>query len=97
MQDLSVTRKELDELDAQFVQLLEKRLALSEEVAAYKLENHKPVLDKEREQEKLERARGLATGDYNKKCVEDLIVQVMAMSRRLQYGMIQKRGLSEKI
>ena len=47
--DLQEIRGQLDEIDAQVVELLKKRLRLGEEVARYKMQVGKPVLDRERE------------------------------------------------
>lgn len=88
MLDLGRIREELDELDTQFVQLLERRLELCKDVARFKIKTGKPVLDRLRESEKLERAQKQAHGAFNEQCVRELFVQLMAMSRRLQYGML---------
>lgn len=93
MLDLEKIRKELDELDTQFVQLLEKRMELCADVAEYKIQNGREVLDREREKQKLDRAEAQAHGEFNKQCARDLFVQVMAMSRRLQYGMLAEHGM----
>ena len=44
MIDLSVSRQQIDEIDSQIVDLFEKRMAVSNEVAKYKLKTGKPVL-----------------------------------------------------
>ncbi len=46
-------RCEIDAVDESLVALFEKRMTLSEKVAAYKKENHLPVFDPAREREKL--------------------------------------------
>ncbi len=92
MLDLGKIREELDELDAQFVQLLEQRMKLCADVARYKIETGKPVLDRQREEEKLKRAQKQAHGAFNEQCVRELFVQLMAMSRRFQYGMLVQQG-----
>ncbi|MCI8371632.1 MAG: prephenate dehydratase [Lachnospiraceae bacterium] len=97
MLDLSKIREELDELDTQFTQLLEKRLELCKDVAEYKIETGKPVLDREREKEKIARAEEQVQGDFNKQCARALFVQMMSMSRRLQYSLAAKSGLGMKL
>lgn len=42
-------RKEIDKIDRQLVQLFEKRMKVSTEIAEYKLANNVPVLDSQRE------------------------------------------------
>ena len=46
--DLLELRNELDGIDKQIVELYEKRMAVCEEVAAYKIETGKRVFDRER-------------------------------------------------
>ena len=53
MKDLTQIRKEIDAIDSQILALYEKRLGLAEDVANYKIANHKAVFDKVREEEKL--------------------------------------------
>ena len=97
MQDLNNIRKELDELDNELIQLLEKRMELCADVAEYKIANGRAVLDQEREKQKLDKAEELAPGEYNKRCARDLFVQIMAMSRRLQYGILSEHGMGKKM
>lgn len=49
--ELSEIRKNIDAVDDQLLELFLQRMALSEEVAAYKNENHLPILNKQRERE----------------------------------------------
>ena len=55
MIDLSISRQQIDEIDSQIVELFEKRMEVANEVAKYKMETGKPVYDKEREEQKLEK------------------------------------------
>ena len=52
--DLLEIRKELDILDREIVHLFEKRMGLVEDVARFKLDTGKAVLDSKREKEKLQ-------------------------------------------
>ena len=54
MLDLQEMRKEIDVIDDQIVKLFEKRMSIAEHVAKFKIENNKPVFDRNREEEKLE-------------------------------------------
>ena len=49
MEELVKLRDEIDAIDDQIVGLFERRMAVAENVAAYKRSVGKPVLDKERE------------------------------------------------
>ena len=46
--DLLQLRDQLDDIDEQIVHLYERRMDICREVAEYKIENGKQVLDKER-------------------------------------------------
>ena len=86
--DLTQLRKDIDEIDRQLVELYEQRMDICKRVAEYKIENHKPVFDKQRETEKLQKVCGLARKEENRKGVEELFTQPMSLSRKLQYGIL---------
>lgn len=60
----------------------------------YKIANGKKVLDREREQQKLESLGALAHNSFNCHGVQELFQQIMAMSRKLQYQLLEKEGVS---
>lgn len=92
--DLQEIRDKLDVIDAELVRLLEERLTLSAEVAEYKISAGKPVLDRTRERQKIAAARGMAHTEYAKNAAEEMMTQLMAVGRRLQYGIMQEHGQS---
>ncbi len=95
--DLSKCRSEIDEIDRQLVELYEKRMEVSEKVAAYKIATGKKVLDQEREKQKLEAVQALAGNDFNKHGVKELFEQIMTMSRKKQYQLIQESGSMNRL
>ena len=97
MLDLNEIRENIDETDKAIVELFEKRMKLCEEVAEYKIETGKQVLDTTREKQKIEKVTSLATGDFNKKSVEELFKQIMAMSRKMQYQILEKHGIDNAV
>ena len=88
IQDLSVTREEIDKVDKEIVGLIEKRMDLALEVAKYKMSTGKPIYDRERELEKLEKLGSMASSEFNAKSVQELFLQIMSVSRRYQYSVI---------
>lgn len=88
--DLTELRKEIDRIDEQLVQLYEERMDICTKVAEYKIENHKPVFDKEREQQKIQEVCMQAEDPRNRKGVEELFTQIMSLSRKLQYGILNE-------
>ena len=59
MRDLAELRKEIDEIDTRMVKLFEQRMAVSEEVAEYKVAVGKKILDKEREKRKIQAVKAM--------------------------------------
>ncbi|MBQ3666264.1 MAG: prephenate dehydratase [Lachnospiraceae bacterium] len=95
--DLGEIRNKIDEVDAAIVEEFEKRMRLCKEVAQFKIDNGKNVLDKERELQKIEKVASLAKNDFNRQSVKELFTQIMAISRKLQYQILTENGMSAKI
>ncbi len=87
--DLSEIRQEIDSVDSQIVELYKKRMGLALEVAKYKIDNNKPILDSSREKEKIEKAKAMVSDNFDKEAVADLFRQIMASSRKLQYRFME--------
>lgn len=94
--DILELRTQLDEIDEELVALFEKRMRVSEQVAEYKISSGKPVMDRQREEQKKAVVRGLASNAFNARGVEELFGQIMAISRKLQYQMLQEKGMLKK-
>lgn len=97
MRDLKDLREEIDQIDRQIVELFERRMAVSEEVAEFKIGAGKKVFDKEREQSKLETLTGLAHNEFNRHGVQELFNQIMSMSRKKQYQLLAKNGAAGRL
>ena len=93
--DLSKIRDDIDIVDRKIVELYEKRMNLCKDVAEYKIETGKQVLDRERENQKLEKVKSLATSPFDAHGVEELFKHLMSMSRKLQYKIMAEYGLLE--
>ena len=88
VQDLGKTREEIDAVDGQIVKLIEQRMDLALEVAKYKKSTGKPIYDRERELQKLEKLGLMASTEFNAKSIQELFLQIMSVSRRYQYSVI---------
>lgn len=97
MKDLIKIREEIDDIDSQIIELYEKRMGLTTEVAEYKISTGKQVLDKQREKEKLDKAEAQVKDGKNRYGVRELFEQIMSMSRKRQYQLLVSQGLGEKI
>ncbi len=91
MVDLMDSRKKIDEIDRQMVELFEKRMDLAMDIAAYKKSVGKPIFDAAREEEKLTALQGLTSSEFNRMAIADLFKQIMSMSRRLQYSLLENQ------
>lgn len=90
--DLSAIRNQLDEIDSSMIELFEKRMKLCGEVAEFKIATGKPVFDRDREQQKIRSVRELAHGEFNQRAAEELFSQLMTISRRFQYQILEQNG-----
>ena len=88
--DLTELRGQIDEIDSSIVDLYEKRMDISRQVAEYKIENGKQVFDKAREEEKIRKVKSLTHNDFNSHGIEELFEQIMSMSRKLQYQLLSE-------
>ncbi len=95
--DLNEIRQEIDRLDSSIVELFEERLAVCKNVAQFKIDNEKNVLDKERELQKIQKVKALAKNDFNEQGIEELFTQIMAISRKLQYQILAENGKAQDI
>ena len=90
MLDLGEIRKQIDVIDRRLVALFEERMKLCKEVAEYKIETGKKVLDPQREKEKLAAIRAMVTQPENVHAIDDLFSQIMANSRKMQYRLLEE-------
>lgn len=95
MTDLQECRKQIDRLDKEILELFEKRMKVCEDVAQYKIETGKQVLDSERERQKLEALEGQAHGAFNALGIREVFQQIMAISRKRQYQLLTANGADE--
>ena len=95
--DLSKLREELDRIDGQIVKLYEERMEYCSQVADYKIETGRNVLDKAREEEKLRKVRALVHNECNAHGVQELFEQIMSMSRTLQYSKLTAHGAGGRL
>lgn len=97
MTDLSALRKEIDAIDKQIVELYEKRMTVCEAVAEYKIQTGKKVFDKEREDAKVAALTAMTHSAFNSHGIEELFRQIMSMSRKLQYQLLAREGVSGRL
>ena len=97
MKQLDILRKDIDKIDEEIVALYEKRMKVSEEVAKYKLSTGKNVLDRSREENKLNQVKSLTSNPFNEKGIVELYEQIMSMSRKKQYSLMVQSGVKGQL
>lgn len=92
METLQELRGQLDEIDAQIVDLYQKRMDICGKVGEFKISAGRKVFDKQREKEKLAAVTADVEDEFYKKGLVELYEQLMSMSRKLQYQLLTKKG-----
>lgn len=77
-------RQEINQIDEELIELLEKRFTVTKAVGVYKQQNNVPVLNQNREQEIIEKIEQLQL--ENEKYVIELYLQLMKISKDQQNG-----------
>lgn len=95
MEDLLKLRDEIDKIDNQIVELYEQRMKIAEGVARFKIATGKKVFDKEREISKLNTLSAKASSEFTKIGIMELFEQIMAVSRKKQYQLLNENGIVE--
>ena len=88
MKDIHTCRAELDAIDAQLVRLFEERMLISRDVALYKYDHHKEILDAAREEQVLKTRAAQATQDVLREPVRQLFKEILRLSREEQYRLL---------
>lgn len=88
--DLQEIRGQLDRIDKEIVGLFEKRMELCARVAEFKVRTGKAVYDPKREKEKIASVEEMVDGGFMKQAVGELFLQMMTLSRRYQYRLMQE-------
>jgi chorismate mutase/prephenate dehydrogenase len=87
--DLSEIRKQLDELDSEWLKIIAKRLALIPKVAKYKIENNIPRYQPERENEMIIAKRKLAEElGVNPDLAEDILKRIIVEAHEIEKKII---------
>lgn len=92
--DLSEIRGRIDGIDAKIAELFLERMELAGDVARWKAENNMPVFQGKREEEILERMRGLAPEEM-KLGTQLLFTNIMDISKCLQIERLSRSEIPE--
>lgn len=87
--ELSELRTQIDAIDAQLIELLERRMDVAAGVAEYKRGTGKPVLDAARELEKLQAVSDRCRPETTE-LITGLFAEIMAASRAFQTRLLEE-------
>lgn len=90
MKELAELRQELDQLDGELVALFEKRMAISRQVAQYKLAHDLPVLDSGREAQVIASRAAMLTDASLAPSLRALYETIMRLSREEQEAWLRE-------
>lgn len=82
--DLEKARIEINNLDKEIVQLLEKRFQVVLEIGKYKKENNIPVYDEQREKTVIKNCVSYLNNKDFSKQIKDIYIQIMNSSKELE-------------
>jgi len=90
MNELEQCRKEIDEIDREFITLFERRLDVAIRIANYKKENNMPIYNEERESEVIgKNVDNLKNKEYDL-LARRFFLNLMELSRNIQHTIIKK-------
>ena len=90
-------RDKIDRIDRDIVKLFEERMEVAGKIGAWKIENGAKVFDKARERQKLMSVMDMAHDDFTRPGVEELFSQIMSMSRKKQYALLEQKGAGGRL
>jgi len=96
MDCLETLRNQIDEIDKNLVELFEKRMELSLQIAAYKMRNNLPILNEKRETEVIEKNLSkLKNKDFEVELIE-FFKTIMHLSKQVQIRAFNEHGITIK-
>ena len=84
--DIEHWRKEIDDIDAELLQLLNMRARLALKVGALKQAQDLPICDPDRERDVLRRLQEINEGPLGERAVDKVFRRIIRESRRLEAG-----------
>ena len=86
--DIDHWRKEIDDIDAELLRLLNMRARLAMKVGALKQAAHLPFCDPVRERHVLQRLQEMNAGPLDERAVGKVFRRIICESRRIESGIV---------
>lgn len=87
--NLDKIRNEINSIDKELVELLEKRFNLVLQVGQYKLAYNQPIFDNEREKVVIEKCKNQLTNKQYSDYIEKIYIQIMNTCKDIQKNEIK--------
>jgi chorismate mutase len=88
--DIDHWRREIDDIDAELLRLLNMRARLAMKVGALKQAAHLPFCDPDRERTVLQRLREINDGPLDERAVGRVFRRIICESRRIESGIASR-------
>ena len=88
--DIDHWRKEIDDIDAELLRLLNMRARLAMKVGALKQAAHLPFCDPDRERTVLQRMQEMNEGPLDQRAIAKVFRRIICESRRIESGIVSR-------
>ena len=88
--DIDHWRKEIDDIDAELLRLLNMRARIAMKVGALKQAAHLPFCDPDRERTVLQRLREMNAGPLDERAIGRVFRRIICESRRVESGIASR-------
>lgn len=82
--ELNKARTEINNIDKEIVNLLEKRFNIVNEIGHYKRKQKLPIYDEARERQVVDNCIGFLENKEYSKCIDDIYFQIMRSCKDIQ-------------
>lgn len=91
MNELENLRERIDTIDKELIALFEERMNVVNDIAEYKIKNNLPILNQNREDIVISKAKAIVKNkDYTDSAI-DFIKDIMEISKKFQQNLISKQ------
>ena len=91
MNELENLRERIDTIDKELIALFEERMNVVNDIAKYKIKNNLPILNQNREDIVISKAKAIVKNkDYTDSAI-DFIKNIMEISKKFQQKIISKQ------
>lgn len=91
MNELENLRERIDTIDKELIALFEERMNVVNDIAEYKIKNNLPILNQNREDIVISKAKAIVKNKEYTDSAIDFIKNIMEISKKYQQNLISKQ------